>query len=257
MSPQLVNVKSSLISRGIFDFKNKKSYQVLLPCGKCDDCRVSHSKEWALRALLELVSRNKKDQLNSWFVTLTYRDCFLPIDNKLNLKHVSLFIKKLRHFFERKNKDVKIKYFVCGEYGTKNYRPHYHMLIYGLPLDDLKVYKKVGKFDFLWMSNFLEKMWGRGFVVVGNLTYKTAFYTCRYTLKKYGNTDVVMSCSNGFGKKWCLDNLHQLVDNGYLRFCGRNYNIPKYFLKLIRKFYFDYQDIKKVSFDKFNVNQET
>ena len=42
---------------------------------------------------------------------------------------------------------VKIKYFVCGEYGTKNYRPHYHMLIYGLPLNDLKVYKQMDK-DF-------------------------------------------------------------------------------------------------------------
>ena len=56
MQPRMVNVKSSLVVNELFGCIPGKSKEIFLPCGKCDDCKVSHSREWALRALLELVT---------------------------------------------------------------------------------------------------------------------------------------------------------------------------------------------------------
>jgi len=45
------------------------SQNLLVPCGKCLQCRIAHSREWALRVLHEM---------NFWedsaFVTLTYSE---------------------------------------------------------------------------------------------------------------------------------------------------------------------------------------
>ena len=68
--------------------------------------------------MLEYNVRSTTERACCWFVTLTYDDKHLPFDFKLKKSDVSLFIKKLRHYFERKDKSVKIKYFVCGEYGS-------------------------------------------------------------------------------------------------------------------------------------------
>ena len=40
---------------------------LLLPCGQCVGCRLDHSREWAVRCMLEA----KEHQFN-WFVTFTF-----------------------------------------------------------------------------------------------------------------------------------------------------------------------------------------
>lgn len=197
--------------------------------------------------MLEYNVRSTSERARCWFVTLTYDDRHLPFDSKLKKDDVSLFIKKLRHYFERKDKSVKIKYFVCGEYGSWHHRPHYHILFYGLPLRDLDVYKMSGG-EFLFHSKLLKKIWGNGAVVIGRLCYQTAFYTARYTLKKIGTTDVFMSCSNGIGKNWCLNNIDKLINDCYLQFGKFKFSIPRYFCKIIRKYFSS--DIKYVEWCK-------
>lgn len=103
----------------------------IVPCGRCPACKENKALDWVVR-----LSEEQKHSLNTYFVTLTYRDedlvfsscssldlkCRFPI---LCKRDVQLFIKRLR-----KQTKMKFKYFFCGEYGPQTYRPHYHGLIF-------------------------------------------------------------------------------------------------------------------------------
>jgi hypothetical protein len=69
----------------------------------------------------------------TYFVTYTYNNEHLPEDESLVPEHIQLYWKRFR-----KNRGIKIRYFVVGEYGDKSGRPHYHAIIYSnqdIPLD--------------------------------------------------------------------------------------------------------------------------
>ena len=91
------------------------------------------------------------------FLTLTFNDENLPKNQSLDKKFISDFIKCLREDMRRK-KLPKIRYFLCGEYGSicnlcgngkkhckcKNNtytlgRPHYHAIIFGYDFADSSV----------------------------------------------------------------------------------------------------------------------
>lgn len=212
-----------------------------VPCGKCDECRVSRSKEWAIRCLAEYQSLSYKEQLKCWFITFTYDDLHNPFI--LNSEHMTLFWKRLRKYFS----GCKIKYFYCGEYGTRTYRPHYHAIVYGLPLNDLKFIKNNSFGDSIFSSETLANIWGNGMVAIGSLSLKSCSYVARYTLKK-NTTDCFQRVSQGFGKNFLMKYLDDIIQNGYLTLgIGSTIlkaNLPRYFCKKIRE-YFD--DDKKYS----------
>lgn len=149
-----------------------------------------------------------------WFLTLTYDDDHLTshtvVDEKngdiitgssLDKNDLRKFWKKVRYYYP----DSKIKYIDAGEYGSHTNRPHYHAIVFGLPLplDGLKTYKNNEMGDRLWSTvptdattirgktrkkeiklPSLEEIWGKGFVTVGRLTIESAAYVARYALKK-------------------------------------------------------------------------
>ena len=59
------------------------------------------------------------------FVTLTYDDEHLPGDQCLDHRDFQLFMKRLRKRFPS-------RFFMCGEYGGLNGRPHYHSILFGV-----------------------------------------------------------------------------------------------------------------------------
>ena len=141
------------------------------------------------------------------FVTLTYNNALdesgktnLPINEKVKMtlkkKDLQDFMKRLRYYEKGnqywenpKNKKLEqpIRYFACGEYGPTNGRPHYHMALFNYMPTDLKPYKKNHNGDMLYMSPTLQKIWGKGFVIIGHLTPESASYIARYVQKKaYG-----------------------------------------------------------------------
>lgn len=150
-----------------------------VPCGQCMNCRVNKQRKWVARILLE--DRYSDPDKETLFVTLTYqtqhlpiRECLDPLTGELqNLpelskRDVQLFLKKYRQ--EISKQDRTIRYFAVGEYGTKTFRPHYHLLIFnGKPEDE----------------PIINKCWGKGFtsVGIGDLK-KRAAYTAQYTTKK-------------------------------------------------------------------------
>lgn len=87
---------------------------------------------------------------------------------------------------KRLRKDVapkKIRYYHCGEYGTKLGRPHYHALLFGHDFDDKKLFS-VRNGVRLFTSEKLAKIWGKGFASIGEVNFESAAYVARYIMKK-------------------------------------------------------------------------
>lgn len=154
-----------------------------LPCGQCFACRLNYSQHWATRLTAEALYHEY-----NYFLTLTYNDDNLPHSDlgfaTLKPDHVSAFMKRLRRHYEYNYGIQNIRFFAAGEYGTTTYRPHYHLVVFGLPLDDLKYYKVNFRGDAFFTSPTLERLWGKGFVVVGEMCYDSAAYVARYCTKK-------------------------------------------------------------------------
>lgn len=134
---------------------------MIVPCGYCLQCQELKSKEWRLRLRYEFDFVNK----NNGYVfkdELTYSDDKVSkIGNFMvfNKEHLRQFFKLLRIRIERwcKKRDipcVKIKYFVCCEYGGKyTHRPHYHILVF--------VYDK--NLSYLTLHHLIAECWQYGF----------------------------------------------------------------------------------------------
>lgn len=177
----------------------------LIPCGRCAACKLAYSREWAIRCQIESSLHNQ-----NCFVTLTYEPGQVPtintytreiyrgyigqvndgvVTDTLTLwpEDVTKFIKRLRKHIAGNNKS-NIKYFYCGEYGSTTFRPHYHILVFGWQPDDLEYWKTVNGYPY-FLSESLSRVWGHGFITVGQVTWETAAYTARYTLKKLRKAD--------------------------------------------------------------------
>lgn len=169
---------------------------VPVPCGKCEGCRLDRSKRWADRMLLEFEKpAGDLPRRAALFLTLTYDDDHMPVirasDNQmrgtLDLKDVQDFLKRLRKFIAPK----KLRYFLAGEYGDLTFRPHYHMILFGLTMDDFTdalpwtAGEEKGTVNYL--SFKLNNVWTKGNVLFSPANYKTFCYVARYVLKKqYG-----------------------------------------------------------------------
>lgn len=158
-----------------------------LPCGKCVGCRLDKARDWATRCVLE--SRQWSD---NWFLTLTYDDDHVPKgfysdpDTGIALQSLTLRKSDLQKFWKRLRKEFQppIRYFCCGEYGESTFRPHYHAIVYNLPLKDLEFYS-TSDFGNLYTSKTLDSIWKNGSVKIGQVTYQSASYVARYTAKKF------------------------------------------------------------------------
>lgn len=164
---------------------------VVLPCGQCLGCRTAYAAQWANRILLEQQYHDK-----SYFITLTYDEEHVPIHETKNGEKVlslepddlQLFIKRLRRQ-QSYHQDNKIRFYAVGEYGSQFHRPHYHIIVFGLLLDDIREIGKNKSGRMLHSSDTIEKLWSYGRVEVDELTWELAAYAARYTVKKLGKKE--------------------------------------------------------------------
>lgn len=112
------------------------------------------------------------------FLTLTFKDEALS-------ENCSLAKSDLQKFFRylRKDQELVFSYFAAGEYGDKTNRAHYHALIFGWEPKDKVLYERREDGDY-YVSPSLNKWWGKGNVIIGAVTFKSAAYVARYCLKK-------------------------------------------------------------------------
>jgi len=172
---------------------NRKDAFVDMPvdvaCGNCMQCRLKKSKMWALRCMHE-ASLHKENM----FLTLTYSDEYLPENANLVKEDFQKFMKRLRKHL----KNVKVRYYHCGEYGKNNPedpkhretykisnlgRPHFHALIFGYRFTD-GILAGVKDGNRLFVSKLCEKLWPFGYNRYGDVNFKSAGYVARYCTKK-------------------------------------------------------------------------
>lgn len=203
-------------------------HAVLVPCGSCIQCCRQYSTEWAFRIMDEA-----KLHKENCVLTLTYNNEHLPLNGSLVKRDYQLFLKSLREALS----PLKIRYFLCGEYGDLGSRPHYHIIVFGWCPSDLIFWKKSSRGNVQYRSSFLECIWTKGFSTVGQLDYDTAFYCAKYLQKfavkefkeKYSGKLLpftAMSLKPGIGG----DYVQGLSTDKLYR--GRKYvKLPRYYLK--------------------------
>lgn len=152
-------------------------YYFNLPCGQCTGCRLQYSREWAVRCKHEAQMHEE-----NCFLTLTFSPEQLEQRANpwsLDKRDFQLFMKRLRA-----KTGKKIRYFMCGEYGDENKRPHYHACLFGIDFsEDREPWDKSSGHQ-LYRSPLLEELWDKGYSRIGDLTWQSAAYVARYVFKK-------------------------------------------------------------------------
>jgi len=228
---------------------------ITVPCGGCIGCRIDNAREWTIRCMHEAQSH----QDNS-FITLTYSNEHLPIDTGLDKKHFQQFMKNLRQNFPTK----KIRYYMVGEYGDKNMRPHYHACLFGLDFTDKMHFKRNENRGMLYTSPTLDRIWTKGFSTIGTVTWQSAGYCARYIMKKvklkddaqkgtYGlrryervdqDTGITIriqpeynqgSLKPGIGHDWFKKYTSDVFPADFIVINAKKYPVPKYYDKLYER----------------------
>lgn len=150
------------------------------PCGQCLPCRINRRRIWAHRMVLETYLHSE-----SAFVTLTYNpEEEAKLDNhSLEPRHAQLWLKQLRAKISPK----KIRYYLCGEYGERSQRPHFHAAVFGLPTCIYGRSRYEAPYNYKDCCPNCDRVrdtWGRGRVHLDQLNIVTAGYICGYVTKK-------------------------------------------------------------------------
>lgn len=178
---------------------------IQVACGQCIGCRLEKSRQWAIRCMHEAQLHE-----HNCFLTLTYDDQHLPrsinLDTgefgtgeyaSLNKRDITLFFKNLRKALDKEG--IKIRYYQCGEYGSKTNRPHHHVILFGFNFPDrIKFTTKMG--FRLYTSKFLRELWPHGNHLIGEVSFESAAYVARYCLKKYTNRDDNLVNAHYYGR---------------------------------------------------------
>lgn len=213
-------------------------------CGRCIGCRLDRSQQWAVRCMHEC-----RMHASNSFITLTYDDAkskdlgYVPMS--LEYRHFQLFMKRLR------KSNSNVRFYMCGEYGPRNFRPHFHACLFGIFFEDREVYRDLSSGSRIYTSAKLEELWPYGFASVGDVTFESAAYVARYVCQKivgrdadehYRRFDVEsgevfqlepefnrMSLKPGIGARWFDKYQRQLVVHDAAIVDGRKVRMPKYY----------------------------
>lgn len=216
-----------------------------LPCGRCVGCRLERSRQWAVRCMHEASCHS-----HNCFLTLTYDDENLPDDMGLHYRHFQLFMKRLR------KAKGKVRFYMCGEYGDLNLRPHFHACVFGCWFDDAVLFKGSGD-SCLYTSETLSKLWPYGFATIGDVTFESAAYVARYVMKKVTGDQALdhyrrvspitgevfnvepefsrMSLKPGIGALWFQKYHRDVYPHDYVVVNGREAKPPRYYDKQLAK----------------------
>ncbi|AXH76776.1 MAG: replication initiator protein [Microviridae sp.] len=219
--------------------------EITIKCGQCIGCKLENSRVWAMRAVHEtkLYKRN-------CFITLTYDEENLPHRGQLNYDDFQQFMKRLR-----KKYGENIRFYMCGEYGTLNGRPHYHAILFNHDWTDKKHFKKSESGESIYTSESLQRLWPHGHSSSGEATFESAAYIARYCVQKrtgedseehYKRYDYLgeyqlapefnqMSRKPGIGGDWLKFYKEDIFARDIVIINGKETNVPKFYDKLLKK----------------------
>lgn len=155
-------------------------------CGQCRECRYNRRRVWMHRIMLE--ASQYKDNA---FVGLSYDDAHLPEGGTLVPKDLRDFLNRLRGRFAPE----RFRFFAVGEYGDVSWRPHYHLVLFGVPTCVRgRTRRRVGSGRPVWngcceICTLIGETWDRGDVDLGTVTDDSAAYMAGYVVKKMTSPD--------------------------------------------------------------------
>lgn len=171
--------------------------EIEVPCGKCIGCRLDYSRQWANRCMLEA-----KQWKDNYMITLTYDDLNVNLVDGINRetgelqkvgnlepKDLTKFMKDLRRYYMYHYNHDNIRFYACGEYGDKTYRPHYHVILFNCPILDLENFFLNKEREQIYLSNTIRNIWNKGIITVAKLEWQVAAYVARYVMKKRKGKD--------------------------------------------------------------------
>lgn len=227
-----------------------------LPCGQCIGCRLERSRQWAMRCMHEASLYRE-----NCFVTLTYNDEHFPYRGMLDYSAFQKFMKRLRKFTGTNG----VRFYMCGEYGPENWRPHFHACLFNHDFADKEYYSRSPAGEKIYRSAALEKLWPFGFSSVGAVTFESAAYVARYCVAKvtghnasahYRRVDADgeyqlppefnhMSLKPGIGSRWLEKYRTDVYPHDYVVVRGVEVKPPKYYDRLFAsQFPDDFEDIQ-------------
>lgn len=138
---------------------------------------------------------------NSCVITLTFDDEHLPANGALDHEYFQRFMKRVRQAKVRAwapDLAPVTRFFMCGEYGGKTHRPHFHAILMGQSFSDR--YTEVSRDGQTnSMSHQLDALWSEppaagaaptkiGRATVEEFSFAGAMYVAGYVAKKQGDS---------------------------------------------------------------------
>lgn len=208
---------------------------------------MDHARDWATRLVHE-----SKMHGESSFLTLTYDDAHYPLDGSVAVRPLQLFLKKVRNTVGR------VRFFACGEYGSLNWRAHFHVILFGSAFyPDRVPFAKTGSGHITYTSPTLQRLWPEGHSYIGHVTPASCGYVARYITKKVnGNLAadhyrrpnpvtgeivdlkpefICMSNRPGIGKGWWDQYNTDAFPSDFLIIEGKKVPVPRYYKKQLAK----------------------
>lgn len=210
---------------------------MFVPCGKCLNCISNKKREHGLRVMNEIEPMKYKH-----FVTLTYNDLYLPINEHneatLQKQHIVNYIKNLdisqKRHYRAEGKEAIMKYYIGAEYAPETERPHYHMVI--------------GSNQAITYNT--KVLWQYGNAEVEDIiSNKSISYTVGYTHKKNGTMKYenkeqpFHKFSKGIGRDWFEETWKKeeiSVEKYYIETMQYRQGIGTYYKYLLRKKFYTY-----------------
>lgn len=156
-------------------------HRIPVPCGKCINCLMAKKRMWMYRVDCEL--RMSKA---AFFYTLTYDDLITPSPpTGVQKVHAQNFMKYLR----KNLGDLygRVRFYLCGEYGGKYRRPHYHVLLF---FPDKIISKET-------LTPIVLQSWKHGQIADGYVEQLSASY-CAKDMLKLDDPELYEACKNGY-----------------------------------------------------------
>lgn len=194
-------------------------HEILVPCGVCPFCCATKRSDWALRIHYEARLHAVKK-----FVTLTYADPHLVWRDgvpQLHKRHLQLWLKRVRRT------GATVRYYAVGEYGSRTFRPHYHVILFGDVAEDT-----------------IRSCWPHGHVHIGTVTDESIMYTLGYIVNGKGwqmrtkreRPFAIMSLRPGIGANYLSKRMiewHKSGRKNYAMMYDSKRHLPRYYKEKI------------------------
>lgn len=195
-------------------------YKIVIPCGKCLECRKRYANGWKLRLLFE-----GRTSPSGVFFTFTFDDSHYPGDRITRSEFAAIF----RRFKDRLRKRTgqKVRYFVITDVGKNTARLHFHGILLSRGFKTKKI-----------TYNDVRACWTEGYSWLGGyFDMRTFGYITKYINKtNHVDPDFVpmVLTSTRFGLDYARRNYNHdfFATHGLFNICGFSYAIPSYFRRV-------------------------